>query len=128
MGLTVLPPAQRLTRPDQFRAAGRQGRRAGSRTVVTHLLVPEGEQVVGVPAHEPARVGFVVGKAVGSAVTRNRVKRRLRHAARERVAELPQGSLLVVRALPTAALASYEELAGDLDRCLRRAGRGSREA
>jgi ribonuclease P protein component len=66
------------------------------------------------------KVGFVVSKAVGPAVTRNLVKRRLRHLARERVASLPADGMLVVRANPPAALASYEELAHELDRCLDR--------
>ena len=65
-------------------------------------------------------MGFVVSRAVGDAVTRNRVKRRLRHLARDRVGSLPYGSVLVVRALPAAALASYPELARDLDATLRR--------
>ncbi len=68
----------------------------------------------------PARVGFVVSKAVGDAVTRNRVKRRLRHLAREHVSSLPGSAVLVVRALPAAASASHEELVDDLDRCLGR--------
>jgi ribonuclease P protein component len=63
-------------------------------------------------------VGFVVSKAVGPAVTRNLVKRRLRHLARERVTQLPPGSMLVVRALPAAAGAGYQELGEELDRCL----------
>jgi ribonuclease P protein component len=64
------------------------------------------------------RVGFVVGKAVGNAVVRNQVKRRLRHLARERLASLPGAAVLVVRALPAAATASYAELGRDLDRAL----------
>ncbi len=66
------------------------------------------------------RVGFVVSKAVGTAVVRNQVKRRLRHAMRDRMATLPAGSLLVVRAQTPAATASYPELVADLDRCLQR--------
>lgn len=66
------------------------------------------------------RVGFVVSKAVGTAVVRNRVKRRLRHAMRERMDLLPAGSLLVVRAQTPAATTSYPELVADLDRCLQR--------
>ena len=58
----------------------------------------------------PARVGFVVSQAVGPAVTRNLVKRRLRHLMRERVAALPDGSLLVVRAQPARGRASYRDL------------------
>ena len=48
----------------------------------------------------PARVGFVVSKAVGNAVVRNRVQRRLRHLAREHLASLPGSAVLVIRALP----------------------------
>jgi len=72
--------------------------------------------------HAAPRVGFVVSRAVGTAVTRNLVKRRLRHLSRERLGVLPEGSMLVVRALPAAAEASYEELARELDRCLAKVG------
>jgi ribonuclease P protein component len=65
-------------------------------------------------------VGFVVSRAVGDAVTRNRVKRRLRHLAREHSSSLPASGVLVVRALPRAAEASYAELGDDLARCLQR--------
>lgn len=64
------------------------------------------------------RVGFVVSRAVGPAVTRNLVKRRLRHLSREQLGVLPPGSMLVIRALPAAAEASYDQLARELDRCL----------
>jgi len=67
------------------------------------------------------RAGFVVSRAVGPAVVRNRVRRRLRHLVRPWLAELPAGSSLVVRATPTAAGASGAELAGQLDRTLRAA-------
>jgi ribonuclease P protein component len=74
----------------------------------------------GGPAGGPVRVGFVVGRKVGSAVQRNRVKRRLRHAVRDRLAELPAGATLVVRALPGAADRPHAALTRDLDRTLRR--------
>ncbi len=70
-------------------------------------------------------VGFVVSKAVGNAVVRNRVRRRLRHLARERVDGLAPGTLLVVRALPAAASATYDALGRDFDGALRRVGRTS---
>ncbi|MBE1486114.1 ribonuclease P protein component [Plantactinospora soyae] len=66
----------------------------------------------------PVRAGFVVSKAVGGAVIRNRVRRRLRHLVRERLAGLPAGTTLVVRALPDAAEASYARLGADLDAAL----------
>ena len=65
-------------------------------------------------------VGLVVSKAVGGAVLRNQVKRRLRHLARQRLTSLPGSAVLVVRALPPAATASSAELGADLDRALGR--------
>ncbi|WP_183094071.1 ribonuclease P protein component [Nocardioides stalactiti] len=108
----MLPPDRRLTRPTSFRHAIKAGRRSGSRTLVTHLAVAEE------PVGDQPRIGFVVSKAVGNAVTRNRVKRRLRHAAAPLHDRLPADALLVVRAQPAAAAASAAELAADLERCL----------
>lgn len=74
------------------------------------------------PGPGPA-VGFVVSKGVGNAVTRNRVKRRLRALAAERLTTLPADADLVVRALAPAADADYATLGHDLDGALRTAGR-----
>jgi ribonuclease P protein component len=108
----VLAAAQRLRRSTDFAAAIRGGRRIGRGTLVVHLLVDEPAQA------STARAGFVVSKAVGNAVVRNRVQRRLRHLVRPRLAELPDGARLVVRALPAAAEASYADLGADLDTAL----------
>ena len=103
---------RRLTGSAHFSLTIQKGRRAGSGTLVVHLARLDGD--------DPPRVGFVVSRAVGHAVTRNRVKRRLRELVREQGGSLPVGSTLVVRALPTAAAASYPELRTDLARCLNR--------
>lgn len=109
----MLTRAQRLTTSRGITRTVRHGRRAGSRTVVLHLLVDPADGAT-------PRVGFVVSKAVGGAVVRNQVKRRLRHLARERLTSLPGSATLVVRAQPAAATASYDELGADLDRALAR--------
>ena len=89
--------------------------------MVVHLAIGNVDKATSGPGgDDPARVGFVVSKAVGTAVTRNRVKRRLRHLVRERVATLGDGTVLVVRALPASAGATYAELGAELDRCLSR--------
>jgi len=67
------------------------------------------------------RAGFVVSKAVGNAVVRHRVTRRLRHLVADRLDGLPAGAMLVVRALPPAAVATSRELGADLDSGLRKA-------
>ncbi|HEX6249187.1 MAG TPA: ribonuclease P protein component [Nocardioidaceae bacterium] len=109
----MLSRRNRLASSQVFGRTVRRGRRAGSRTLVVHLDADAG-------VSEP-QVGLVVSKAVGPAVTRNLVKRRLRHLSRERISSLPGSAVLVVRALPGAAEASYADLASDLDHALKRA-------
>jgi ribonuclease P protein component len=65
-------------------------------------------------------VGFVVSKTVGNSVVRHRVSRRLRHVVRSALADLPPGTLVVVRALAPAADASSAELAADFSSALRK--------
>ena len=100
----------------EFTLTVRTGIRAGRSRVVGHLLVRDDALHQG----EPARVGFVVSRAVGSAVTRNRVKRQLRALVRGYLQLLPGGSLLVVRANAAAAHASQADLAADLDSVISR--------
>ncbi|MEU9076750.1 ribonuclease P protein component [Kitasatospora sp. NPDC004745] len=126
----MLPSENRLRRRQDFATAVKRGRRAGRPLLVVHLSRdgdPKGQVdrtsdsrphvAEGTPS---ARAGFVVSKAVGPAVVRNLVKRRLRHLVRDRLIRLPAGSLIVVRALPQAATASYQDLERDLDAALKR--------
>ncbi|WP_432477918.1 ribonuclease P protein component [Nocardioides sp. GXQ0305] len=108
----MLPAAHRLTSGRTFRSVIRDGRRAGSRTLVVHLATDDGPR--------EARVGMVVSRAVGNSVVRHRVQRRLRHLVREHLASLPDFTVLVVRATPAAGTASSRELGTDLGRCLQR--------
>ena len=110
----MLPQQSRMRRPEDFRRALRTGRRAGGSVVGGHLLLPSASHGE-VRSGDPAKVGFIVSRAVGSAVTRNRVKRRLRELMRRRLASLPGGCLLVLRAYPAAAGARQADLAADLD-------------
>jgi ribonuclease P protein component len=116
----VLSADHRLTSADDFRLAVRRGARAGGPVLVVHLVRPNVDKAI----NTHTRVGFVVAKSVGPAVVRNRVKRRLRHLMRDRLAAVPGGSVLVIRALPESAGADFGELAAELDRCLVRASGG----
>lgn len=115
---TVLPPAARLTRTRLFREVARRGHRCAAGSLVLHLLpaAPAAAEASSLSA----RVGFVVSRQLGGAVARNRIRRRLRHLVRERLTRLPAGSLLLVRARPAAAEATYAVLGADLDRGLAR--------
>ena len=112
----MLSSSNRLTSAEDFRHTVRRGRRSGGSFVVAHLVLPNVDKAIS----SPPKVGFVVAKSVGPAVTRNRVKRRLRHLMRERIQTLPSGSMLVIRALPDSAGATSRDLAAELDRCLDR--------
>ncbi|MGH3798775.1 MAG: ribonuclease P protein component [Pseudonocardiaceae bacterium] len=114
----MLPAAARLTRRDDFATAVKRGRRAAYGSLVVHLASSA-------DAAAPPRVGFVVGRTVGGAVVRHRVQRRLRHLMRWRLAALPGGALVVVRALPASAGASSAALGDDLAAALRRLMTGS---
>jgi len=67
---------------------------------------------------EPPRVAFSVGRSVGNAVTRNRVRRRLRAAVREHAPQLVPGTGYLVRATPGASERSYRELSDTLSAIL----------
>jgi ribonuclease P protein component len=109
-----------MRRKEEFGEALRHGRRAGTRRLNAHLATSTGHSGGGVtPSREP-RVGFVVSRAVGSAVVRNKVRRRLRGLIRDRIVDLPEAGLLVVRVHPPAATATFAELRSDLDRVLTR--------
>jgi len=103
----MLPAAARMRRTTEFSAAVREGSRAGRPLLVGHLLIRR-------DADEPPRIGFIVSRAVGKAVVRNRVRRRLRHLVAGYLHSLPRGSLLVLRANPPAATASQADLAAEL--------------
>ncbi|MEE6281678.1 ribonuclease P protein component [Georgenia sunbinii] len=105
----MLPPRHRMRRSEDFTDAVRGGARSGTRTVVVHLREPTSA------GDKPALVGLVVSKAVGNAVERTQVKRRLRGVMASRMTGLAAGEMIVLRALPAARDASSAVLAADVD-------------
>lgn len=98
----MLPPAHRMRRGSEFTLTTRQGTKASRGRVVAYVHRSD-------PG--PARVGLIVGKSVGNSVIRHRVARRLRAAAADLIPSLPDGALVVLRALPSAG--DDPALAGD---------------
>jgi ribonuclease P protein component len=92
---------ERLTARADYTRCYRHGRRLRT-SYFTVYAYRQGEYVT--------RLGLAVGKAVGIAVVRNRVKRRLRELFRRRKALVPRGYDLFVRAVPASAPASYTAL------------------
>jgi ribonuclease P protein component len=66
------------------------------------------------------RIGLVVSKAVGNAVQRHRVSRRLRHAARTILDDLDPAERVVIRALPGSREAISPRLEQELRTALQR--------
>jgi ribonuclease P protein component len=112
----VLKPEHRLRRSEEFASTMRRGKRAARSRVVVHVdAARRARHEVGEDEREAPRIGFVVSRSVGGAVVRNRVRRRLRHLMADRLAEVPAGACVVVRARPGAATSTNSALARDLD-------------
>ena len=99
----------RLRAPKDFSHVYRTGSRAHTETVVVRAAVDDGRT---------PRVGFTCSKRAGNAVTRNRVKRRLRAATEPLVDSLRPGSQVVLQATPSAASVSWQKLVDDVSRAL----------
>jgi ribonuclease P protein component len=106
----MLPAAARVHAASEHREIARRGVRGRSGPVSLRVLA-------GQPGQQgQARAAVVVPKAVGGAVTRNLVKRRIRHLLAPKLATLPAGTTVVVRADGPGAVASSDELAVYLSR------------
>ena len=98
----MLPKKYRLTSPLDFSRATKTGTRVTGRSLVGYIFVQP--EIADLP-----RCGLVVSKSVGGSVTRHRVARAIRHGIAQSISTLPAGSLLVIRALPSATSGSLQE-------------------
>jgi ribonuclease P protein component len=103
-----------MRRSTEFDATVKYGTRAAQSDVVAHVRRGNDDEGNG------PRVGLIIGKAVGSAVERHRVARRLRHVARTMLGDLHQSDRVVIRALPSSRQVSSARLEQQLRSALRR--------
>lgn len=103
--------AQRLRTRRDFTAVYRRGRSYRGQVLTVRVLRTNGPRT---------RFGFAVGGEIGKAVVRNKVKRRLREAARS--LPLEEGYDIVIQARRGAEERSYHELRDTLAALLQRAG------
>jgi len=102
-----------MRRSGDFTSVVRDGGRNRRGCLVVHLQP-------GLTADAAPLVGLIVGRSVGGSVVRHRVARRLRAQLAAKIPTLPDGSGLVVRALPDSAEATSERLGADLGSALAR--------
>ena len=76
----------------------------------------------------PARFGYIVSKAVGNAVTRNLVRRRMKTVSEALIAEGLSGIEIVFRAHPAAATASFTDLDREMRTSVRRLAKKLQDA
>ena len=108
----MLARPNRLTRGADYKAVVRRGRRCAAAHTVTYVNSSGS-------AATP-RFGFIVSRQVGSAVVRNTVRRRLKAVCAHSLASVQPGNDVVIRALPSAADASFSDLQAEVTRCLAR--------
>jgi ribonuclease P protein component len=110
----VLAKANRIRTGADYRLTIRRGVRVHAPNTITYVRR--------VSDATPVRFGFVVSKAVGIAVVRNTVRRRLKAVSRELLPELAPGHDIVVRALPASVQASWTTLQGEIRRAVDEVG------
>lgn len=109
----AFPKSRRLTQSSEFDRVKKEGRVQRGRFILLSVLkTTDGA---------PFRAGFITSRAVGSAVIRNRVRRRLREIVRKHQREIVEGNWIVAIARVSAAKASSQELEGEWLRLANRA-------
>lgn len=106
----MLARANRVVLPADFRSVVRRGRRSSTPGAVIYRLTTHPES--------PARFGVIASRAVGHAVDRNRVRRRVKAIARQAVDAGFRGEDVVVRLLPGSPQRDWDSLWADVNEAL----------
>ena len=99
----MLPARYRMTRSTEFGATVKRGFRVAQPDLVLHFGRDDADPT-------GPRIGLVVNKAVGGAVVRHRVSRRIRHVAATMLDDFHPTERVVIRALPGSRAADSATL------------------
>jgi ribonuclease P protein component len=101
-GSLAFPKARRLTHRSEFDRVRNDGISRRGKLLVLNVLAVNNSC--------PMRAGFVASSRLGSAVVRNRIRRRLRELVRQHQHQLRRDIWIVLIARPDSANASYRAL------------------
>jgi len=101
-GSLSFPKGRRLTQASEYERAKQDGFVRSGKLLTLNVLPVE--------QSGPCRAGFITSRRVGSAVVRNRVRRRLREIVRRHQHNLREGVWIVLVARKDAATADYRAL------------------
>jgi ribonuclease P protein component len=110
----MLSTDNRLRDRKDFGAVREQGRRWRGDVLIVNAMPRAGDL--------PVRFGFVISRKIGTAVVRNRIKRRLRAVMHAHLAEVVRGYDVVIISRQPASSATYAALETAALDLLRRAG------
>ena len=122
-GDSRFPPTMRLKKKSEFIRVFREGAVWKGSCFSLHVLSREGDAASQAtnaePSQEPGpRLGMVVTRKVGSAVERNRIKRKIREAFRKMAHSLPAADI-VIRPNATCKTAPEEAIARSLGKAVK---------
>ena len=89
----MLPKNARLTASEDFARATKSGLRVTSENFVGYLYIAPATN------ESSPKCGLIINKTVGGSVVRHGLARKVRHSVAPHISKLPNGSLLVLRAL-----------------------------
>jgi len=109
----TFPKARRLGRASEYEQVKRHGLTRRAKLLIVSALPVDNSGL--------CRAGFVTSRHIGSAVVRNRIRRRLREIVRQHQHELRSDFWIVIIARSEAATATYHELEHEWLRLAKRA-------
>ena len=112
--------ASRLRKHADFLRAYATGRKRQS-AIMSWFLAPQTQDGADGSSPAAARIGFTVGKVLGKAHERNRIKRRMREALRRHVDLLPQGFDLIFHPRRNVLTMEFAQLEREIVRILEQA-------
>lgn len=104
----MLARVNRIVSAEDYRNVVRRGRRVVGPNTVTYLYQHDDSSAV--------RLGFITARSVGTAVVRNRVRRRLKAICAGQLPSVEEGTDIVIRALPGSSTASWVTLQSEVVR------------